>query len=179
MDRIPEELLARPVTGAHLVPGTLRDQLGAGPTLLVFLRHLGCIFCRESISELREAVEADIGLPGVLFFSQASPRESRAFLRRYWPDGKIVSDPELVFYDGLGIGRASWLQALGPRVLVAQSRAKKKGFENGPASGDIFRMPGAMVVEGERIVWAYEPKHAADHPDFRALPSQLRGLAAR
>lgn len=30
-----------PVEGRNLRPGTLGDQLGVGPTLLVFLRHLG------------------------------------------------------------------------------------------------------------------------------------------
>lgn len=34
-------LLQVPVQGVHLQPGTLGDQLGTEPTLLVFLRHLG------------------------------------------------------------------------------------------------------------------------------------------
>lgn len=39
---LPEAVLATPVTGRHLRPGTLADQLDVGqPTLFVFLRHLG------------------------------------------------------------------------------------------------------------------------------------------
>lgn len=39
---ISQTVLATPVTGRHLRPGTLADQLDAGrPTLFVFLRHLG------------------------------------------------------------------------------------------------------------------------------------------
>ncbi len=34
-------LLDTLVTGVNLRPGTLRDQLGPGRTLLVFLRHFG------------------------------------------------------------------------------------------------------------------------------------------
>lgn len=41
MKSIPAKLLDSPVEGLNLRPGTLRDQLGAGPTLLVLLRHLG------------------------------------------------------------------------------------------------------------------------------------------
>ena len=41
MEPIDPAVLDRPVRGRHLVPGTLRDQLAARPTLLVFLRHLG------------------------------------------------------------------------------------------------------------------------------------------
>lgn len=41
MHQIPAEILDMPVSGLNLRPGALRDQLGAGPTLLVFLRHFG------------------------------------------------------------------------------------------------------------------------------------------
>ena len=43
---IPDALLDQPVNGPNLIPGTLRDQLGEELTLLVFLRHFGCVFCR-------------------------------------------------------------------------------------------------------------------------------------
>jgi hypothetical protein len=54
-DLVPDDVLDQTVVGVNLVPGTLRNQLGAGPTLLVFLRQLGCIFCREMVTRLREA----------------------------------------------------------------------------------------------------------------------------
>ncbi len=177
MDTIPDALLDRPVTGANLMPGRLRDQLH-GPTLLVFLRHFGCIFCREAVGDLRAAVEGDESYPDVIFFAQASPIEARAFLRRYWPTARVVSDPGLSFYDDFGVGRASLLQSFSPRVFAAQRRAAAKGYENGPRSGDVWRMPAAFVVDGERILWRYEPRHAADHPDFASIPAQLAAAPA-
>lgn len=39
--QIPAEVLDAAVEGVNLRPGTLRDQLGADATLLVFLRHFG------------------------------------------------------------------------------------------------------------------------------------------
>lgn len=41
MNTIPLSLLDRPVTGVHLAPGALRDQIGERPTALIFLRHFG------------------------------------------------------------------------------------------------------------------------------------------
>ena len=38
---LPPAILGMPVTGVNLAPGTLEDQLGREPTLLVFLRHFG------------------------------------------------------------------------------------------------------------------------------------------
>jgi hypothetical protein len=41
MARIAPGILDTSVTGVNLHPGSLRQQLGAQPTLLVFLRHFG------------------------------------------------------------------------------------------------------------------------------------------
>lgn len=38
---IPPSLLQRAVQGHNLQPGTLAEQMGDKPTLLVFLRHFG------------------------------------------------------------------------------------------------------------------------------------------
>jgi hypothetical protein len=173
-NELPAEALNAPVTGAGLSPGTLGDQLSDGLTLLVFLRHFGCMFCRETVSDLRTAADGNSDFPKVLFFSQASATEARAFMRRYWPNTRVIADPQLELYDLFGIPRAGFLEAIGPKVLVARSRARKKGLTNGPNSGDIWRMPGIFAVEGERIVWAHEAEHAADHPDFSRIPELIR-----
>ncbi len=172
LNAIPYPVLEMPVTGVNIVPGRLRDQL-EGRMLLVFLRHFGCIFCRETVGELRKIAEQDDSFPQVLFFSQGSSTESRAFLRRYWPTARVVSDPGFEFYDAFGVGRASWTEALGLPVLRARARARSQGYENGPRSGDIWRMPGVFVVEGSAIVWSHRPAHAADHPDFQALSQAI------
>jgi hypothetical protein len=171
---LPVEALNASVTGVGLSPGTLGDQLSEGLTLLVFLRHFGCMFCREMVSDLRSAAEDNADFPNVLFFSQASATEARAFMRRYWPNTRVVADPQLELYDLFGIPRAGFLEAIGPKVLVARSRARKKGLTNGPNSGDIWRMPGIFAVERDRIVWAHEAEHAADHPEFSRIPELIR-----
>ena len=82
------------------------------------------------------------------------------------------ADPELEFYDRFGVRRATFLEALGPQVVFgARRRARAKGHENGPRDGDIWRMPGIFAVSDKKVVWAHQPKHAADHPDFAAIPS--------
>jgi len=172
INEIPKEALERMVVGVGLSPGALADQLGEGPALLVFLRHFGCIFCKEVVSDLRAAAESRDDYPEVLFFTQGLPAESRAFLRTYWPTARAVSDPDLWFYDAFGVRRASYLEALGPRVLRSRSRARAKGHANGAPSGDIWRMPGVFLVNGGHIQWRYDPEHAADHPDFAQVPAQ-------
>lgn len=172
--RLPASLLDRAVTGVNLVPGTLRDQLGDEATLLVFLRHFGCIFCRETIGDLRALSEAEAPFPPVIFFFQGSSTEGRAFLRRYWPEARAVADPALDFYEGFGIGRGRLLQMLGPSVFVAQSRARAKGYENGERTGDIWRMPGVFLVRGDTVVWSHEYRHAGEAPDYAGMSAEAR-----
>lgn len=174
---IPEAVLARPVTGMNLMPGSLGDQLGADPVLLVFLRQFGCIFCRQTIAELREAAASAPDYPPVLFFFQGTPTEGRAFLRRYWREARAVADAEEWFYRAFGVERATLLQALGPAVWRAEWRARRQGHAGGPPSGDIWRMPGVFLVRGGGILWRYVPRHAGDHPDFAGIPAIARAAA--
>jgi hypothetical protein len=171
MRPIPPEALAALVAGVNLAPGSLRDQFREGETLLVFLRHFGCMFCRETVSDLREAFESVPDYPDVLFVFQGSPMEGRAFMRRYWPQARAVADPERRLYTAFGLERGSLLQTLGPAVWRAKRRAAEKGHANGPRVGDIWMMPGAFLVRKSEIVWAHEYRHAADHPEFRSLPT--------
>jgi hypothetical protein len=178
VERIPDELLGRYVNGVNLMPGTLRDQLGAAPTLLVFLRYFGCPFCKEMLAGLRDAAQRDPGYPPVLFFYQGSPTEGRAFLRRYWPEARAIADPEAVFYEGFGVGRGGFVQLFHPGVVPALLRARAAGHLGGEESGgDPRRMPGLFVVRGGEIVWSHRARHQADHPEFARIP-RLAGLAA-
>lgn len=127
-ERIPDAVLDEPVLGVNLVPGTLRDQLGPGPTLLVFLRHLGCVFCRETIASLRAASEGRAGYPSVLFFFQGTPTEGRVLLSRFWSGARAVADRPKRFYEAFGVEHGSLGQLLGPGVWRARRRALAAGF---------------------------------------------------
>ncbi len=175
-EALPPDLLATPVTGVNLVPGTLRDQLAPNATLLVFLRHFGCIFCRETIVDLRRASEERADFPKVLFFYQGSPTEGRVFLRRYWPSASAVSDPERALYAAFGVERGSLRKMFGPGVWSARRRAASKGISQGERVSDIWMMPGLFLVEGEAVTWAHEFAHAGDHPEFASIP-ELAGAA--
>ena len=177
MDSLPAAILDASVRGVNLMPGSLRDQLGREPHLLVFLRYFGCGFCRETIAELRSHAEKHADFPAVLFFFQGRPVEGRAFLRRYWPTARAVSDPELRFYEAFGIRRAGLREAFGPGVWSARRRARAGGHENGDCSGDIWRMPGVFLVQGDRVRWRHEFRHVGDHPDFARIPELAGGLA--
>ena len=175
--RIPEAVLKQPVAGVNLAPGTLGDQLGDELTLLVFLRHFGCIFCRETLADLRAVVARDPDFPRPLVFFLGRPTEGRAFLRRDWPTLRAVSDPKAELYEAFGVARGGLLQMFRPEVFAARSRAAAKGHRNGPRTGDVWRMPGMFLARGSEIVWAHEARHAGDPPDYARIREEA--LAAR
>jgi len=177
-DRIRDEVLDFVVTGINLSPGRLRDQLDHDPTLFVFLRHFGCIFCREAIADIRLATDTVPSFPRTLFFFQGTPTEGRAFMRRYWPGVRGVADPTGELYDAFGVTRGGLIRNLGPQVWKARRRARDKGHGNGARSGDVWRMPGVMLTRGERIHWVHDVQHAADHPDLEEVGRINRALLA-
>jgi peroxiredoxin len=162
---IEDKTLESPVSGVNLAPGSFADQLSEAPTLLVFLRFFGCIFCRETVSDLRKLSEEREGFPNVLFVSEAGATEARAFVRRYWPNARVIADPKADLYAAFGVGK-SILKAFSPGVFSARRRALDKGHEVGALDGNAFRMPGAFLVRGSEIVWSHHFKHSADQPDF-------------
>jgi hypothetical protein len=89
---IPADILETPVEGLNLREGTLADQLGDAPTLVVFLRHFGCAFCREAVSDLRKLSADQPGYPPVLFFFLGTVEEGREFFDRYWAEARAVAD---------------------------------------------------------------------------------------
>ena len=79
---IENETLDSPVSGVNLIPGSFRDQMSEEPTLLVFLRFFGCMFCRETVSDLRQLSEGRADFPAVLFVSATAKPGFRRLRRR-------------------------------------------------------------------------------------------------
>lgn len=170
--QITTPTLETTVSGVNLAPGTLHDQLSESPTLIIFLRFFGCIFCRETVADLRQLSEKHEGFPAVLFVSEAGVTETRAFVRRYWPEAQVIADPEAALYAAFGVGR-NVIKTFSPGVFKARRRAVAKGHEGGSLDGNAFRMPGAFLVRGSEILWSHKFKHAADHPNFEQVAQQL------
>lgn len=174
MKCIAPDILNTPLDGVNLHGRTLGAQLSAPVTLMVFLRHYDCIFCKEMVRDLRHAHEQIPGYPKVLFFGQGDFSQTLAFAAKLWPDMSIVSDSTRRFYDALGLDRGSIYQMFGPRVWACGIRAGLKLNFQGIPVGDIWTMPGIFAVNPTgTILWSHRFDHIADHPDWTTLPAQI------
>src|SRR5689334_10576670 len=105
MQTVPADILPAPATGRNLPPGTLGAQLGDVPTLLAFLRHFGCPFCKETVAELKRITAEDPAYPPVLFVAQCGVPETTEFFATRWPAARVVCDPEKTLYYAMGLRR--------------------------------------------------------------------------
>ena len=145
------------------------------PVLLVFLRHFGCIFCREAMSDLNKLkdkiAEKNFQL---CFVHMATPETADAFFNEYkltkYPN---ISDPECHFYRAFGLIKGKASQLLGLSVWVRGFEASilgGHGLTRGAKElGDEFQMPGIFTIYQGNILKSYIHKHASDRPNYLEL----------
>lgn len=140
--------------------------------LLVFLRHFGCTFCRETMTKLANE-KARIESEGVkiVLVHMVSSELAEQLLRVYeLPGLSHISDPGLKLYQKFGLKRATFTQFYGIknwwRAFVA---GLLKGHFVGKPIGDAFQMPGAFLFYKRRILKKFTYKHVSDMPNFLNL----------
>lgn len=175
-DEIPETMLKSAVYGINLNADTLHGNLSPDGTLLVFLRHFGCIFCREMVADLRHHAATDGERERILFFFQGTVPEGRDFFAEHWSSARAIADRPLRFYQGFGVPRGTLSQIYGPEVWRRGMQSFARGNRPGLVEGHVRQMPGFMWVKEGKILWRHDFEHAADNPDLASLPF-MRGMA--
>ncbi|EMO89793.1 peroxiredoxin-like family protein [Leptospira noguchii] len=170
MEFLPESFKTREAFGIHLRGKTIHPYLPPRLSLLVFLRHSGCIFVREAIADLKEMFESSLSFPSILFFFPEDLKNCEKFFKEVWKDACVVSDPNTEFYQDLGLQNANLIQLAGPKVWMGVARATLKGHFYGIPGSNPLQMPGAFLVVQDRIVWEHRYRHIGDHPDWKNLP---------
>ena len=155
--------------------GTLGELSQQQPTLLVFLRHFGCTFCREALRDLGKLKSEMEHKKGVhMVFVHMSPVEyAEKMLKKYGLGGSDhISDPTCELYKEMGLLKGSFKQLFGLRMWTRGFQVGiLEGLGVGRQRGDGFQMPGYFVLDKGKIIESYIPEDAADHPDFLALTS--------
>lgn len=150
------------------------------PLLVLFLRHSGCTFCREALSDLsknKDTLSAANIVP--VLVHQGDPAKASEYFNKY-DLGEIdhVSDPQCQLYRAYDLQRGKLGQLFGRSVWWRGFKAAVlSGHGVGMLDGDGFQMPGAFIVHDNQIVKAYRHRTAADRPDLCDLALSETGLA--
>lgn len=173
MNRVPDPVWNCPVDGIGLEGLSLGEQIRE-PTLLVFLRHFGCIFCREMVADLQDASKNLPGFPSILYVYQGTKIDGEQFFARHHPGASAIADPEKRLYGAFGIKRATFMQGFGPMVWPCAVRAVRKGSGMGRPIGDPWMLPGMFLICPDRTIrWSHPFRHVGDHPDLKTIPRTL------
>ena len=156
---------------------SLLDLTATQPTLVVFLRHLGCVFCRQMLGDLR-VQRAALEAAGVLIalVHMASDRQAELVFKLYGLDDlPRFSDPDRSLYTALGLRRVTVRELLSADLF-------KRGLEAcvhdrhamGIPRGDPMQMPGVFIIERGWVRARFVHAYPWDRPNFRALLDETR-----
>lgn len=137
--------------------------------LLVFLRHFGCTFCRETMANLAEKKD-EIESAGVkiVVVHMVNSETAEDMLNLYNLENvRHISDPEQKLYNRFGFYKVSFRSLFGVknwwRAFVA---GIVKGHLIGKPAGDPFQMPGVILFHKNKVINNFAYKYVSDRPDF-------------
>jgi peroxiredoxin len=169
-DEVAEALAPiRTESGASLL-----ELAEASPVLLVFLRHFGCSFCRQAISDVAE-LRPELEKRGVrpVFVHLGTPERAKPFFDYYGiGDVERVSDPEAAVYrlPVFALPRMNPVLTLfQPSVWIGWFKGALFKHGIGTIKEDGHQMQGIFFLKGSKIVRQFRYKTIADEPNYLKL----------
>ena len=150
---------------------TLEELNKTGPVLVMFIRHAGCVFCREALSDLakeRKAFESQGVTLAVVHMSP--PLEATQLFAEYdLEDIHRFSDPTCQLYRSFGLARGSLTQLLGPKIWWRGFLVWIKGNGFSTLKGDGFQLGGAFLLQDGQITQSQMAESAAERLNLAQL----------
>lgn len=145
----------------------------SGPIALVFLRHLGCVFCLQHIRDLALHPE----LP-VVFVSRSPGPETKAVREKLGSPHRFLVDPEGRLHTHFGIARGGLGQIFNLRSFREGMKAVASGLPllSKPQT-DPMELGATFVIDPQgEVVWEYRAKDAADNATAERIAAAIRGI---
>ena len=152
---------------------SLWDLTHKSPVLVVFLRHFGCVFCKEALTELGKLKAYFEKLnTRLVLVHMADEDTAKGFFSQFGlEDADAVSDPDTRVYQQFGLVKGELSQMMGMKVWL---RTLQQGVVKGHGLsthliGDGFQMPGVFLLFEGQIKEKFIHKTVADRPDYKRL----------
>ena len=155
------------VTGENLHDLSMRK-----PIMLVFLRHFGCVFCREAIYDLSKKKE-DLESRNIeiIFVHMTTPEIAEKYFSDFNLNSfKHISDESCELYAQFGLVKGNFSQLFGFNNWVRGFEAREKGINwTMERIGDSLQMPGIFLIINGQLRNSYIHKSVSDKPDYDYL----------
>ena len=137
-------------------------------TMVVFVRHFGCIFCRERLAELAACLprlEAE-GMRAVVI-GNGTPLMAQAFSETLNVQLALYTDPSRTVFKLAQMKRNF---GLGFSTISRGIRSWKAGHRQGAVAGDPWQQGGCLVIDPDgRVLAAERDRDAGNLIDFDAV----------
>lgn len=164
---INSEILEKALT---LDDSSLLELSRKGPVLLTFLRHFGCVFCREALHDLADRKEkiSQANITLVLVHMSDIEIAEQYFVEYNLPGVEHISDPNCELYSTFGLAKGGPSQLLGLKNLIRgfDISLKTKSLPSLRFIGDGFQMPGIFMIDKGNIVDRFIHLSASDRPNY-------------
>jgi hypothetical protein len=150
----------------------LHDMSSNQLVLLVFLRQLGCIFCKQALNDLsgyQELIRANS--MKLVFVHMAKAEIAEELFNEFeFKDISHISDINCDLYKHFGLAKGSFTQLFGLQTWIKGYEAKKEGIDwSSKVLGDSLQLPGIFILKDGKILKNYIHKTASDRPDYDKL----------
>jgi peroxiredoxin len=154
---------------------TLGEATRGRPAVLILMRHLGCLPCREHLLEVSQR-RAEFEEARLLCITFVEPPLLAAYARELDLDGiEYFGDPSRRIYDALGFGRASFARVwLHPAVWRRYAVLVARGRRLHPPAQDVYQLGGDAILDAQgRLRQVFASAGPEDRPTVDALLAAL------
>lgn len=182
-----EDVVVKDDRGQDVRLGDLwRDR----PVALAFMRHYGCVFCRDHAVQLhrarRQFEDAGVDLAVMGF---GTPADAAEFRRLQGVDMTLlVDDPDRRSYRIVGAKEATLDEIVGPKVaweaikrtILSRIRLGSIAVHQGRIRHNAAQLGGVLLIAPDGSVrYAYLSDHAGDNPPVREVIAAARAIRPR
>lgn len=145
--------------------------------VLLFVRHFGCLFCRQQIAEILPLLSRIRAAQAELFIvGNGSVEDARAFQHDLSTAVPILTDPTRQAYCALEM-HSGLATVLRPSVLIRSLKALRAGFRQSTVAGDPLQQGGVVIVApGGTERYRYISRSAGDHPPPGAILTAVESV---
>jgi len=164
---LPAEVTAIRLLDASGEEVKLDTLLSKGSTLIILLRHFGCIACCEHVNAWLPHLERFTACGIQLYFvGNGQPRYLEGFVERHQLSGKpitVLTDPQRSLYDAVGMVR-SITSNLRPTSIKNAIRAFTRGNRQTAIEGNPNQQGGILFFDKQRnLVFVHRERTLGDH----------------
>lgn len=140
------------------------------PVMLVMLRHSGCIFCASELEAFESQLDIihDAGFSPVVVHMGMSSNPVLAEMLETLPV-PVISDPEQFLYRHFEIPRTGFKNIFNFKNIKKALVLYRRGFRPATIGGDIFQMPGLIVLRKGKKDYCHHYSNISDGTPYREI----------